>query len=457
VERNVRRYSSACAALLLIVPLVGSSDNSSSKLRTALIWVAVLGLWAILFWRTDLRPSAWPCFFVRFPDSAAIAFLVWAAVSYFTTTPAGGRGSGLALAEFLRIASSVMLYLGARYAFPTRVQLCHIWMLILVCTVLDSAAGIGSAVPAEGRLASAAYGNKELLAAFLVGFIPFTTVTLRAGPTKPLRRTALTALVVLTIAMVLTGNRTSWLAAIAGLLVAAALTFSASVSSAAHKTANRFGNAGSLVVAGSFMVVIAGVLLSLGVGGGIIRHKLTSLSPGTMDGRLPLWRAAISMIRAHPLMGVGIGAYPVQLFTYSGYIRTFPTAAQIIKNGPSLLSMAHNEYLQTAAELGVVGIALYLAVIVSFFVITFGAWRSAVPGLRRTLLAATISAVVAQCVDALANPGWRYADVAPILWLMFAVGISATRRKRGANGATHVNSSRPRFNNRRRQSYASLS
>jgi O-antigen ligase len=100
----------------------------------------------------------------------------------------------------------------------------------------------------------------------------------------------------------------------------------------------------------------------------------------------------------------------------------------VLRTGPTLWCLAHNEYLQTAAELGLIGLFFYVAILISFLFVAIRAWSRMPASSRRVFLAAAICAVVAQCVDALANPGWRFIDVDPILWLMLGLAMAAAPR-----------------------------
>jgi O-antigen ligase len=68
--------------------------------------------------------------------------------------------------------------------------------------------------------------------------------------------------------------------------------------------------------------------------------------------RLAVWRDSLRLCAAHPLVGVGLGNFKVQ----------FPAASQRtladVKGRPFWVDYAHDEYLQAAAEGGLVGVAL---------------------------------------------------------------------------------------------------
>ena len=69
--------------------------------------------------------------------------------------------------------------------------------------------------------------------------------------------------------------------------------------------------------------------------------------------RLTVWRAVGRMVRDHPLAGVGLGNLRVHYPAYSPEVMVEPVLMR-----PLLVDQAHNEYLQAAAELGLVGLGL---------------------------------------------------------------------------------------------------
>ncbi|HYP27615.1 MAG TPA: O-antigen ligase family protein [Blastocatellia bacterium] len=64
--------------------------------------------------------------------------------------------------------------------------------------------------------------------------------------------------------------------------------------------------------------------------------------------RAVIWRDTLDMVKAHPLAGVGLGAFAT---AYPAYSRG---------DGSVVIAQAHNDYLQALADAGVVGLALAL-------------------------------------------------------------------------------------------------
>lgn len=78
-----------------------------------------------------------------------------------------------------------------------------------------------------------------------------------------------------------------------------------------------------------------------------------SASVTSVQGRLAIWRNTLVMIREHPAIGVGLGGHAA---TYPLYARR--AAVDPLFSPRRHLDFAHQDYLQIAAELGVVGIVL---------------------------------------------------------------------------------------------------
>jgi len=73
------------------------------------------------------------------------------------------------------------------------------------------------------------------------------------------------------------------------------------------------------------------------------------------SGRLQFWRGTLAVIRHHPLIGAGLGAFSAAYPQYD------------TMNGALRLEQAHNDYLQIIADGGIIGGALGLLFIIALF------------------------------------------------------------------------------------------
>ncbi|HMV49943.1 MAG TPA: O-antigen ligase family protein, partial [Blastocatellia bacterium] len=85
------------------------------------------------------------------------------------------------------------------------------------------------------------------------------------------------------------------------------------------------------------------------------------LPAGERFSRRDIWSATTQMVKDHPLLGVGLGAFQ---FAYTRYDQS--TGAQRVEQ-------SHNDYLQVLADAGLIGGALMLAFVVLLFAKGFSA------------------------------------------------------------------------------------
>jgi putative inorganic carbon (HCO3(-)) transporter len=93
------------------------------------------------------------------------------------------------------------------------------------------------------------------------------------------------------------------------------------------------------------------------------RVQLTDENYAVVE-RLAHWEAALRMLSDRPLLGVGIG----------NYVPTYPAYA--VPGWKDPLGHAHNQYLNVAAETGLVGLVAYLVLFAAFAGHAWGAVRS---------------------------------------------------------------------------------
>lgn len=84
--------------------------------------------------------------------------------------------------------------------------------------------------------------------------------------------------------------------------------------------------------------------------------------------RLLMWKTTFNMIKDKPILGSGIGTFKMNYLNYQ---------AKILKDNPYYIKFsgnareAHNEYLQMWAELGIVGLGLFLLIFYFFYKTVF--------------------------------------------------------------------------------------
>ena len=92
-----------------------------------------------------------------------------------------------------------------------------------------------------------------------------------------------------------------------------------------------------------------------------VLHPTRDYNLTSDQGRLQLWYRGVGYMLDHPVLGVGAGNFPRAEGTISPLIELTPRGRSV-KWGPP-----HNSYVQVGAELGIVGLLIFAAFLISVF------------------------------------------------------------------------------------------
>lgn len=108
--------------------------------------------------------------------------------------------------------------------------------------------------------------------------------------------------------------------------------------------------------------------------GPMIASRLKDVDNFTI--RVKLWEAAVSIFADNPILGVGIGNYPLY---HIEAIRTHLIGPfdEFGGSGLDRISVAESTYFQMAAESGVLGLTAFALMIITFFVLVHRGFRNA--------------------------------------------------------------------------------
>jgi O-antigen ligase len=115
--------------------------------------------------------------------------------------------------------------------------------------------------------------------------------------------------------------------------------------------------------------------------------------------RLNYWQDTLKIIKTFPLRGVGIGNFNLMQSCY-----------------------AHNSYLQIWAEMGILGIALFLWLIISVFKSTLGNMKNSV---NKSQIAGLITASSVFLIHNLVDFSFFLPEVALIFWVILGLSLSS--------------------------------
>jgi len=159
------------------------------------------------------------------------------------------------------------------------------------------------------------------------------------------------------VALVMTGSRGGIISLVAEILFLVVVTAiwrsqnerRRTKSGRMRRVATRLGLATALLV-GLFLTVVL-------LGGEFSIHRFidTVNTDDPTTGRAHFWAVTLDIIKAHPYLGTGLGAFGVIYTRYD------------TRNGLFRLEQAHNDYLQVLSDAGIIGAVLALSFVVLLF------------------------------------------------------------------------------------------
>lgn len=355
-------------------------------------------------------------FYLTGPNVWLLGLLLWAALC-----AALSPYRAFAAAEVLRLALGAGVYFVAAYVLrPFETRLLPFCLICFGAVVgLCDLVQFGQALSSAGDETNSIFGNHEQLGSFLVLlFAPALALALdRERPTRQLL-VAQGGAVLLGAALLLARTRSAWAGAAVALLLLSVLSL--------RYSSVRLSRSSRALFIGPALIVLLGFAGLLGFGqlaplvsarAATLSHALDDVS---LSDRLHRWRSACRMASERPVAGWGLGAWPVMQgrWTHQG-----DDTAEVLSSGTGHSNLAHNFWVQWAAETGGVGLALHLGFLAAFF----AAALSALPRLdrhRRTLLIASLVGVAAGAADMLGAPSYTFPGVSSLFWVWLGLGMA---------------------------------
>jgi O-antigen ligase/tetratricopeptide (TPR) repeat protein len=371
-----------------------------------ILTAAAIGVWLVVAWRNPAwrpRTVLWPGFL-----AALVAMALATATSAF---PRLGL-EYLAWAVLLTALYLLLVRLMASPFFRPRVTsfatiaafgvgIAYVALVIGAWIGWWSSIGRIAAPPLRPGFEGIVFGNPSAVLTVSVLLTATAVAHLLGGPRS--RAILAVAAVALSMAVaLLTGSRAGWLA----LAIAVVVTGAAWLLDGAHRrivwATAMSKQARRVLIPVAIVAIIGGLIAAPGI--------LVRAGAGGDDLRSGFYAAAIRMFQSSPMTGVGPGNWVARRLVFSADTDVDMT-----------IPHAHNIYLQTLAESGVLGALAGLVVIVLLVRLLYRAIRDDDPSRRRIgwcALFATIYFGSHQLLDFYANqPAVLFAFAIPIAWL----------------------------------------
>ncbi|HET7137532.1 MAG TPA: O-antigen ligase family protein [Gaiellaceae bacterium] len=346
------------------------------------------------------------------------AFLVWCLASTLWASD-----SGAAFSSSARIAQGPLLVI-ALVGLAKDERAVHVLCgTFLAGATLSAAVGLSgvtrpdtvAVASADNRL-TGGIGDPNYLAAVLVPAVALALFMSQAPRRPGTRVPILLAGTVCLVALFLTQSR--------GGIVALAVTVVVGIAFAGRARRN-------IVVAASGVLAVASIYLML-VAPPHALGRITQFTSGGGTGRTDLWTVALKSFEGSPVQGIGLGNFVVVEPTLVVDVNTdLPRADLVVTQRQPV----HNTYLHIAAELGLVGIVLFLAALGAVVVAARDGVRALV-GAGNYPLELVGRGLVVGCLGMLTAFTFLTAQYEKQLWLTLGLVLAYARVARSRAGDT---------------------
>lgn len=351
-----------------------------------------------------------------------VSFALVASVSLVISDARDEEGAAKALAKLL--SYTAMFLVIAAWA-TTKEKLRSIVGILLVSTIAVCLFGFYQAAAGEftkfyfglypdmeavfsaqggwsGRITSFLF-HYNSLAGYLNAIIPFALALTVLEGRSCWRRLGFVCLAFCFAALFLTSSRGGMVACAAAVLLTAIL--------ATPRRRTIAALMGALLLAASIVA-----FLPAKEGGEARSDRLQSVDEFTLESRVALWGAAGVIFLNHPVLGAGFGEYR---FAFQQYVPGIEDQLD-----------AHNLYLQTLAETGMVGFVVFFVTMGLFLRRSYGLLKSADPMWRMVGLgvcAALAATLVHGMVDYIFIASPQFGN---LFWVMLGLGVAGEEQWR---------------------------
>lgn len=406
--------------MVFLVPLLALPTNPAMQMATNRAVQVMTGLLVgatILRARFPFRREGIRAFFGNATNVLLLLFLLSCVISVFAA-PALPGYRRLALLELMRFVTGALLYFALSSQIQRSDQLIRIGDALVWLAGIFAVLGLASQTSQSDAVRVDIFGNAQLFGGFMMILFPVAGVLALTEPDTKRKITAQVACILTFSGLILSGLRSAWLGV--GAMLAALLLFSL-IGASRKRMVQTFRLQFAIP-----LLTIAACFAYVFIEGDAMQMISRRMEKGadTLPTRQKFWHAARELYKQKPVFGVGLGMYPVMQYPYSGIGRP---ADAVLQTRPGLSEMAHNLWLKIAAEQGTFGVVTFAGVLLSFLVMGMRTLRDLAPGVRRSLLLASMGGMVGFTVDNFSNPAWEFPQISLYFWLLLGVGMACIR------------------------------
>lgn len=410
-------------ATAILVPLLSMPVRQPVQdVALKVLQVLCAFLCGALILQTTLRFSG-SKFFQFLGTGANLAILLYFAAAVLSfllgTSDPDIRKQGLS--QLQGTGAGLVLYFAAAYYVRRSRHLEELANALIYLLGFMAIIGLSFVAMQQSSYRANVFGDPQLYGAFMMALLPIPIVVAVTEQEPRRKMIALVSAALSVIGVFMSGTRSAWIGTFVAL--AAMALFSA----ARPKNSPRQNLSKSqLIIPILTIVACIGFAAVQGDIMSVITRRLAAGDSTLMVRQRQHWGAALELIRFNPILGLGPSTYAAYQNVYSHFGRP---GYVVLESRPALSENAHNIWLQTAVEQGLLGASLLAAVIATFLVAGLRRLRQLPDGTRRALLLAAMGSAVGFSIDGISNPAWEFPQIAMFLWLMLGIGVACLQAR----------------------------
>ena len=277
------------------------------------------------------------------------------------------------------------------------------------------------------------FGNVNYFAEYLIIPLPIAVSLFFASQNKFKKSLLLIAILAMGISLTVTFTRSSYLGFGVSLIFMAILFITLQGNSFIKENKKFF----IIILVAIIIITLLFVIPSpLNKSGTIIstiksRISVSQLSESySISTRISNWKFTTLMIKDNPLLGSGIGTYKYNSLKYQ---------ARFLEQGQNrsiypyvFATKTHNEYLQLWAELGIVGLGIFIWLIISYFYYGLRFIKRVKNRYKQGIIIGLMGAVIAVLIDGIFGFPLHLPATIVLFWLALALTIVTIKSEIGA-------------------------
>ena len=138
--------------------------------------------------------------------------------------------------------------------------------------------------------------------------------------------------------------------------------------------------------------------------------------------RMNIYRTSLNMIKAHPFIGVGVNTYCLNYQKYK-IKETYGFTG-------NAMYYAHNIFLHMAAEIGLIGLIIFLWLLVALFKLRVKFYRSCDSDFLKICSLGIVAGIIAFLINGLTESNLYYSKVATLFWYQIGLFLRLSRFKK---------------------------